>query len=332
MSTAVHCVAVGQSTPRRYRPARTTVDAPGPAAAGSNGTCLPSALTPVHWWAVGQSSARMSVPMSTSGPAAGLAGSNVTTRRYASTATQRVVDGHETCRTSSPSPRSSVMGPDQVSGAAGAAAGARRIPRAVARISARRRAVVRVIGPSSYAANCDTTTQFWTFAIGAPGSPGHAGEAYDRGMKRSSELAVLSREHHVALELALRLQRATEADAALLRVAALGFWRDEGREHFRLEEELLLPAFAAHVGEQDEDIERVLAEHADIRRRIDELERQNAPEVAALTALGEVLRDHVRHEERTVFGRVEAALDDEQLAALGTALESAGGEHRPPRA
>ncbi|WP_367401270.1 hemerythrin domain-containing protein [Paraconexibacter antarcticus] len=141
-----------------------------------------------------------------------------------------------------------------------------------------------------------------------------------------------SREHHVALELALRLQRATEADAAELRVGALGFWRDEGREHFRLEEELLLPAFAAHVGGQDADVDRVLAEHADIRRRIDELEPQRTPEVAALTSLGEVLRDHVRHEERTLFGRVEAALDDEQLAALGAALESAGGEHRPPRA
>lgn len=143
-------------------------------------------------------------------------------------------------------------------------------------------------------------------------------------MKRSSELAVLSREHHVALELALRLQRATAAGAAELRRAALDFWRDEGQEHFRLEEEVLLPAFARHAGHMDAGIVRVLAEHADITRQIAELEAGPAPQVTALARLGASLRDHVRYEERTLFARIEGALDPDELGAVGAALTTQG--------
>jgi len=150
-------------------------------------------------------------------------------------------------------------------------------------------------------------------------------------MLRSDQLKPLSREHHVALELALRLRRATVADAGAVRDAALAFWDDEGREHFRLEEELLLPAFARHAGDDDPDIVRILVEHVGIRRRIADL--QVAPgDAAALNALGAALGDHVRHEERVVFPRVEDALSPAELDALGTALAAAGNAHRPPRA
>ena len=150
-------------------------------------------------------------------------------------------------------------------------------------------------------------------------------------MERSKELAVLSREHHVALELALRLQRTTETDAGTVTGATLDFWR-EGRKHFRLEEELLLPAFARHAGADDPDIVRVLVDHVDIRCRITDLESGARVDVAALNALGELLRDHVRYEERTLFGRIEQTLDTAELAALGSALHASGAEHQPPRA
>ncbi len=143
-------------------------------------------------------------------------------------------------------------------------------------------------------------------------------------MQRSSELAVLSREHHVALELALRLRRAGDADAEAVRGATLEFWRQEGREHFRLEEELLLPAFARHAGADDPDVVRVLVDHVDMRRRIADLQAEADVDVLALNALGELLRDHVRHEERRLFGRIEAALAPGKLAAVGAALREAG--------
>jgi hypothetical protein len=40
----------------------------------------------------------------------------------------------------------------------------------------------------------------------------------------------------------------------------------------------------------------------------------------------------VRHEERTLFGRIEATLDPDELGAVGIALLAAGGAHQPPRA
>jgi hemerythrin-like domain-containing protein len=154
---------------------------------------------------------------------------------------------------------------------------------------------------------------------------------YDREVRRSNTLAVLSREHHVALELALRLQRAADRDTESVRQATLDFWREEGCGHFRLEEELLLPAFARHVGADDSDVVRVLVEHADIRRRIGDLEA--APvDAVALNALGEHLRDHVRYEERALFGRIEATLGADELDVLGIALRAAAETHQPPRA
>ena len=55
-------------------------------------------------------------------------------------------------------------------------------------------------------------------------------------------------------------------------------------------------------------------------------------DVEQLHALGDLLNGHVRHEERTLFPRIEAALDPAELAALGAALiDAEGGAHRPPR-
>ncbi len=64
---------------------------------------------------------------------------------------------------------------------------------------------------------------------------------------------------------------------------------------------------------------RVLVEHVELRRRAQDL-ATGAAEIAELHALGELLSGHVRHEERTLFPRVEAALTPDELAALGTAL------------
>ncbi len=149
-------------------------------------------------------------------------------------------------------------------------------------------------------------------------------------MQRSDALAPLSREHHVALEVALRLRRATAADGDAARVAFLEFFKEEAREHFRAEEELLLPAFSRHVDDDDPDVVRVLVEHVEIRRRAQNL-AVGPSELADLHELGELLNAHVRHEERTLFPRIEAALDAAELEALGTALSAEGGAHHPPR-
>lgn len=150
-------------------------------------------------------------------------------------------------------------------------------------------------------------------------------------MKRSDALAPLSREHHVALEVALRLRRAEGADAAAARAAFLGFFTPEGEAHFRVEEEVLLPAVADVLPPDDADVARVRDEHAEIRRRAASLAADTGAAVAELHTLGELLDGHVRHEERVLFPRIEAALGDERLTQLGAELAAAGSDHRPPR-
>jgi iron-sulfur cluster repair protein YtfE (RIC family) len=129
-------------------------------------------------------------------------------------------------------------------------------------------------------------------------------------------------------EIALRLQRADEAQTETVRHATLDFWNSECREHFRLEEELLLPALARHAGADDPDIQRILAEHADLRRRIAELDAKPDTKAEVLNRLGKLLSDHVRYEERIVFGRIEATLAPDELDAIGGHLHAAGNEHR----
>src|SRR5919108_1732112 len=88
-----------------------------------------------------------------------------------------------------------------------------------------------------------------------------------RLVKRSVALAPFSRQHHHGLFAALRLKRADADAAAEARATFVDFWEREGRDHFRVEEELLLPAYARH-GEHDHPaVVRVLVEHVDLRRR-----------------------------------------------------------------
>ena len=119
-------------------------------------------------------------------------------------------------------------------------------------------------------------------------------------MKRSAQLAPLSRDHHVALVHALRLRRATEADVAAVVAGFLAFLLGPGREHFA-EEELLAPqvpdaCLAA----------RMLDEHDEILRRAEQLGRD--PRTEEAHAVGELLADHVRFEERELFPLLETAL------------------------
>lgn len=140
-------------------------------------------------------------------------------------------------------------------------------------------------------------------------------------MKRSVALQPLSRDHHQALAVAQRLRRADgESEAAAARDAFLEFWRSHGNEHFREEEELLLPAYAEHGDPGHPLVVRVLVEHVVIRQRARRLAGSAAPAAADLRDLGERLASHVRLEERELFPLIESALPGDALDALARAL------------
>lgn len=145
-------------------------------------------------------------------------------------------------------------------------------------------------------------------------------------MRRSPVLASLSRDHHQALVVAQRLRRATADTAAEARGAFLAYWRGHGRRHFRLEEEVLLPGYAAYGDAHDPLVLAVLGDHVDLRRRADELAAATAAPLPALHELGARLAAHVRREERELFPLIERAVPADRLAALAGALERAEAE------
>jgi hemerythrin-like domain-containing protein len=156
-------------------------------------------------------------------------------------------------------------------------------------------------------------------------------------MKRHRALQPLSRDHHVALSVALRLRRATDDGAAASRDAFLEFWREDGANHFRVEEEVLLPAFAVHADPDAGCVARMLMDHVRIRAAARRLEEPGDPPVEALHELGTMLERHVRLEEREVFPLIEEALPPEAAEDLVREVhaqpqrDQRGGEHRDRR-
>jgi hypothetical protein len=149
---------------------------------------------------------------------------------------------------------------------------------------------------------------------------GGSGPRRTGDMKRHPALEPLSRDHHHALAVALRLCRATPEDAWQASAGFLALWEIETRIHFRFEEEILLPAYAAHGDPGDPVVIQTLIDHMSIRRDA-ALIASGAP-LATLQAPGERLASQVRLEERELFPLIEATLDEGELEAVGARLRS----------
>ena len=141
-------------------------------------------------------------------------------------------------------------------------------------------------------------------------------------MKRHPALVPLSEDHHHELVQARKLVRAADATAVeRLGVGAAyvdAFFTDTVR-HFRDEEEAVFPLYAAYAGDDDPLLARTLREHMELHG----LARALRAEVAAgdvppetLRALGTLLSDHVRMEERELFEAMQRLVPAEELDAL----------------
>ena len=123
--------------------------------------------------------------------------------------------------------------------------------------------------------------------------------------------------------MALKLKRAVPDTAAEARDLFLDYFEREGARHFRVEEEVLLPAFAGHGDPEDPAVVRVLVEHVDLRRREQNLSAAKEPDPGELRELGERLESHIRFEERVLFPMIEEALPVDELERLGAEFAQA---------
>jgi hypothetical protein len=141
-------------------------------------------------------------------------------------------------------------------------------------------------------------------------------------MKRSKALASLSRDHHRALVVAQKLRRATDATAREARDAFLAYWTGHGRQHFRLEEELLFPAYAGYGDPHDPLVLRALGQHVMIRHRAAALAHVGTALPASLEQLGAAGRSRPSRGAE-VFPLIERVMPTHELEAVARELESA---------
>jgi len=106
------------------------------------------------------------------------------------------------------------------------------------------------------------------------------------------------------------------------RLAAAGAYIDaffaETVEHFRREEEVLFPLYLRHAGSTP-TLERILRDHMQLHGLVRTLRAAAAagdirPE--ALRTLGDLLYDHVRIEERELFGEIERIVPAAELEGV----------------
>jgi hemerythrin-like domain-containing protein len=140
-------------------------------------------------------------------------------------------------------------------------------------------------------------------------------------VKRHPGLAELSREHHQELVLARSLKRAAGA-APQERLTAAASYVEQffgpTAAHFRREEEVVFPVYVRHAG-QTALVDRILREHMELHGLALELRAHVAAgEVPSetLAALGSLLYDHVRLEERELFEEIQRVVPDAELEAL----------------
>lgn len=145
-----------------------------------------------------------------------------------------------------------------------------------------------------------------------------------QGLKRHESLQPLSRHHMIGLHVALKLKRAGSKESRWTVeqtiTDARNFWQPDGNNHFREEEEILIPAYAAYGNMYDPNITDMFVEHAVIRRQMYKLLETENMTLTNMHALGELLEKHIRKEERIIFPMIEKTLPEEELIRLAPYL------------
>jgi hemerythrin-like domain-containing protein len=136
-------------------------------------------------------------------------------------------------------------------------------------------------------------------------------------IKRSQQLAPLSREHHDGLLFAWKIKQGIENKAPLevMRKYTLWFWRHHIKPHFFQEEKILLP----YLPSGHPMAVKLLEDHDHIRELI--LGLDDEADKRTLVILSDLLNAHIRFEERELFAHLEEILNPEELDTIFTQLE-----------
>ncbi|WP_454980899.1 hemerythrin domain-containing protein [Capnocytophaga haemolytica] len=141
-------------------------------------------------------------------------------------------------------------------------------------------------------------------------------------MKRNENIVLLSKDHHFGLLCAWKINKGLKDGISPERIATFVkfYWENNQCKHFEEEERYLFPYIDNELTRQ------ALAEHQQMREMVGVIINQHDTEVLALFA--ELLKRHIRYEERELFPYMEAHLSDDTLAEIGRNL---GASHHTER-
>jgi hemerythrin-like domain-containing protein len=136
-------------------------------------------------------------------------------------------------------------------------------------------------------------------------------------IKRSNELAPLSREHHEGLLFVWKLRQGLQKNIPVwrLRNYILWQWKNHIKPHFFHEEKILMPFLSAGNGLAT----RMLKEHESIREMILNLDAE--ADNTTIKMLADLVAEHIRFEERQLFNYLEESLSADQLKQVFEQIE-----------
>jgi hemerythrin-like domain-containing protein len=138
-------------------------------------------------------------------------------------------------------------------------------------------------------------------------------------MKRHKSLAVLSSDHHKGLNMAKLLKTAIGLPSAEINniyKKFKEFFETELAEHFSEEETFLVPPLS-----NNDLIKRMCEEHKAMKEMFNKL--STSEHIGnSLAELGKLLENHIRFEERELFGMIENTLTEAELLEISNKVNS----------
>jgi len=136
---------------------------------------------------------------------------------------------------------------------------------------------------------------------------------------RNEQIKKLSREHHSSLLFCWKIRQGLKNNLQPQRICdyVQYYWQQNLQPHFREEEKILFAPI------KDRQVQRAINEHKQIRRQIEGL-ANNLAKIDIqknLARIADMVDDHVRYEERTLFPHLEKKLNKEQLKNIGEQIQ-----------
>jgi hemerythrin-like domain-containing protein len=141
-------------------------------------------------------------------------------------------------------------------------------------------------------------------------------------MLRNKNLVALSRQHHHALALCVRLDRALQAgpvDAEAWQAEIVQHFEQEVSVHFAAEEAELFPVAATFEGLKPL-VDELIGEH-ELLRVLFAGAASRSLDTVSLAEFGDRFSRHIRKEERQLFEGMQRVMSEAELDGLGLALD-----------